>query len=530
MSKTETLSEILRRHDKVFNKGLGTIKGFKADIKLQDDANSVFCKAQPVPYALCQKVQEELDPLESQGVVKKVEQSDWASPIVCVPKKGGSISICGDFKVPMNRVLLDNPYPLPDTEDVFATLGGGTLFSKIDLSNACQEKELTADSQHYLTVNTHKGLYAYQRLTYGIASAPAIFQSTMDQILQGMDKVRCHRDDILIRTEPHEDLQVLDEVLTRLEKHGILAKRSKCEFMVLSVEFLGYRVDREGRHPTDEKIAPIKGALSSKNVTELRSSLGLLNYYGNFIPNLSTLLQLLHELPRKGVKWAWTEESKKAFVRSKSELVTDKVLVPYDEKILACDAPPYGVGAVISHVMDDGEERPIAFASRTLTKSERNYLEIEKEALGIVFGVRKFQRYLYGRTFHLLTDHKQLVIILGPKTAVPTLAAARMQRWAVILQAYNYQAEYPSSAEHANTDALSRLPCDISPMKEEAEMFIFSGLDELPVDSKDISMHTWRDPVFGPSVLNFHCIARVLEYTLVGWPNHVTEEELKLYF
>ena len=522
VSKTETLSEILRQHDKVFNKGLGTIKGFKADIKLQDDANSVFCKAQPVPYALCQKVQEELDPLESQGVVKKVEQSDWASPIVCVPKKGGSISICGDFKVPINRVLLDDPYPLPDAEDVFATLGGGTLFSKIDLSNACQQKELTADSQHYLTVNTHKGLYAYQRLTYGIASAPAIFQSTMDQILQGMDKVRCHRDDILIL--------ILDEVLTRLEKHGILAKRSKCEFMVLSVEFLGYRVDREGQHPTDEKIPPIKGALSSKNVAELRSSLGLLNYYGNFIPNLSTLLQLLHELPRKGVKWAWTEESEKAFVCSKSELVTDKVLVPYDEKILACDASPYGVGVVISHVMDDGEERPIAFASRTLTKSERNFLQIEKEALGIVFGVRQFQRYLYGRTFHLLTDHKQLVTILGPKTAVPTLAAARMQRWAVILQAYNYQAEYPSSAEHANADALSRLPCDISPMKEEAEMFIFSGLDELPVDSKDISMHTWRDPVFGPSVLNFHCIARVLEYTLVGWPNHVTEEELKLYF
>ena len=343
VSKTETLSEILGRHDKVFNKGLGTIKGFKADIKLQDDAKSVFCKAQPVPYTLCQRV-EELDPLESQGVVKKVEQSDWASPIVCVPKKGGSISICGDFKVSINRVLLDNPYPLPDTEDVFATLGGGTLFSKIDLSNACQQMELTADSQHYLMVNTHKGLYAYQRLTYGIASAPAIFQSTMDQILQGMDKVRCHIDDTLIRTESHGDLQVLDEVLTRLEKHGILAKRSKCEFMVLSVEFLGYRVDREGRHPTDEKNAAIKGALILKNVAELRSSLGLLNYYGKFIPNLSTLL----------VKWAWTEECEKALVRSKSELLTDKVLVPYDEKILACDASPYGVGAVISHVMDDG--------------------------------------------------------------------------------------------------------------------------------------------------------------------------------
>ena len=184
-----------------------------------------------------------------------------------------------------------------------------------------------------------------------------------------------------MRTEPHEHLQVLDEVLTRLEKHGILAKRSKCEFMVPSVGFMGYRVDGEGRHPTDEKIAAIKGAQSPKNVAELRSYLGLLNYYGNFIPNLSTLLQPLHELLRKGEKWAWKEECEKAFVPSKSELAADKVLVPYDEKrklILACDASPYGVGAVISHVMDDGFIASETFASRTLTKSERNYSQIEK--------------------------------------------------------------------------------------------------------------------------------------------------------
>lgn len=340
-----------------------------------------------------------------------------------------------------------------------------------------------------------------------------------------IDKVRsdCRIDDILIKTEPHEHLQVLDEVLTLLEKHGILAKRSKCEFMVPSVDFLGYRVDGEGRHPTDEKIAAIKGAASPKNVAELRSYLGLINYYGNFIPSLSTLLQPLHELLREGVKWAWTEECEKAFELSQSELVADKVLVPYDEKrklILAYDASPYGVGAVISHAMDDGEERPSAFASRTLTKSERNYSQIDKEAMGIVFGVRKFHKYLYGRMFHLLTDHKPLVTILGPKTAVPTLAAARMQRWAVILQAYDYQVEYRSSAENANADALSRLSCDLSPIKEEAEMFFFSGLDELPVDSKAISKDTRTDPV----------LARVLEYTLSGWPNHVTEEELKPYF
>ena len=156
----------------------------------------------------------------------------------------------------------------------------------------------------------------------------------------------------------------------------------------------------------------------------------------------------------------------------------------------------------------------------TLKKGERNYSQIEKKALGIVFGVRKFHKYQYGRPFHLLIDHKALATILGPQIAVPTLAAARMQRWVVILRAYNCQVEYRSSAEHANADALSRLPCDISLMNEEAEIFFFSGLDELAVDSKDISRHTRRDTVS----------ARVLEYTLVGKLNHVTEEELKPYF
>ena len=134
--QADTLSDVLNRHKNVFDKGLGTIQGFKADIKLQDGAEPVFYKARPVPYALRQNVEEELDRLESLGVVKKVERSDWASPIVGVPKKDGSIRICDDFKVSVNQVLVDNPYPLPDTEDIFATLESGTVFSKIDLSNA----------------------------------------------------------------------------------------------------------------------------------------------------------------------------------------------------------------------------------------------------------------------------------------------------------------------------------------------------------------------------------------------------------
>ena len=194
-----------------------------------------------------------------------------------------------------------------------------------------------------------------------------------------------------------------------------------------SVEFLGYQVDGESQHPTEEKIAAINKAPSLRTEEELPSYLKLLNYCGNFIPNLSALLQPLHELLQKGVKWDWTAECQQAFVHSKAELVAGKVLVPYDENknlILACDASPYGVATVISHKMDDGKECPIAFASRTLIKSEKNYFQIEKEVLGIILGVRKFHKYLYGRTFHLFTDEKPLVTIFRSEESISQSASS----------------------------------------------------------------------------------------------------------
>ena len=153
------------------------------------------------------------------------------------------------------------------------------------------------------------------------------------------------------------------------------------------------------------------------------------------------MIHPLNALLSSSTPWKWTVDCDKAFEASKDQLASAQVLAHYDANLplfLACDASPYGVGAVLSHIMPDGEERPIAFASRTLTSSERNYAQLEKEALSLIFGVKKFHPYIYGRQFTLVTDHKPLVTILGPKTGVPTIAAARMQRWALILSAYSY--------------------------------------------------------------------------------------------
>ena len=204
-------------------------------------------------------------------------------------------------------------------------------------------------------------------------------------------------------------------------------KQEKCEFLLTSVEYLGHRIGKDGIQALKSKTDAIVNAPVPRNVQELRSFLGLLNYYGKFIPNLATVLHPLNSLLRADTKWVWTKECGEAFNQAKLKLTSAEVLAHYDPMLpisLAADASAYGVGAVISHTFPDGSERPIAFASRTLTTSEKNYAQLEKEALSLVFGIKKFHQYLYGRRFTLITDHKPLTTILGPKKGIPSLAAA----------------------------------------------------------------------------------------------------------
>lgn len=177
---------------------------------------------------------------------------------------------------------------------------------------------------------------------------------------------------------------------------------------------------------------------------------------------MSALISPLNQLLSKDTPWCWNRESQVSFQALKDTLASSKVLVHYNPKLevqLAVDASPVGLGAVISHITANGTERPIAYASRSLTKSERNYSVIEKEALAIIFGIRKFQQFLYGRRFTLLTDHQPLTLLFGSKKAIPAIAASRIQRWAIQLSAYQYDIKYRRSKQNENADALSRLPC-----------------------------------------------------------------------
>lgn len=524
-----SLKSVLDKHSSVFNDEWGTLKGIKAKLNLKPEANPKFVKARPVPYSMKPKVEAEINKLVNDGILEKCNYSEWATPIVPVPKKDGSVRLCGDFKVTVNPVLEIEQYPLPRIEDIFAALSGGKHFSKIDLKHAYLQMEVDEVSQPLLTINTEKGLYRFKRLVYGVASAPALWQRAMDTILQGLPGVKCIIDDMIItgRTD-EEHLRNLEAVLEKLDEHGLRANLDKCEFFKKKVTFCGHEIDEKGLHKTQKKIEAVVEAPQPTNVSELRSFLGMVNYYSRFLPNLSTALHPLYQLLEKNHKWKWTEECCKSFKHIKKLITSDEVLTHYDPNLplcLATDASPIGLGAVLSHIMPDGTERPIAYASRSLSTAEKNYSQIDKESLAIVWGVKRFNTYVFGRHFKLITDHQPLISIFSPRKGISSTSTARLQRQALFLAGYNYEIVYKNTKKHSNADCLSRLPLhgNADQTKEEdsdIEVFHISQFEQLPVKCGRIQQETLRDPL----------LSQVYDCVMKGWSEGPRTHQMDTFF
>ena len=449
----------------------------------------------------------------------------------CSPrsKQSGDVRLCGDFKITLNPVLQAEQYTLPRVEDIFANLGSGQKFSKIDLRQAYLQLPLNEESRPLTVINTHKGLYAYNRLVFGITSSPAVWQKTIDTILQGIEGIQVNQDDMIITGENDEKhLQNLGHVLQRLEDNGLKANHEKCQFFQDEVIFCGFKIDKEGLHKTQDKVDAILQAPVPENKTQLRSFLGLLNYYHKFLDNIAHIAQPMHELLQNNKPFVWSTDCNNDFLKAKELIASDKVLMRYTPELplrLACDASPYEIGAVLSHITDSThithEERPSAYASRTLTKAEKNYSQIDKEALAIVWAVKKFYNYICGRHFTLVTDHQPLKYIFSPSTCILATSAARQQRYAAFLSGFNYTIECKSSKENANADTFSRLPLSTE-VKDDSEMetmYYTEVLEVLPVSSANISKASRQDPV----------LSRAIDFTTTTWPATVSDE-VKPYF
>ncbi len=515
------LSSLLASFDEVFNDELGTCRNFQAKLHLKPEAVPKFFKPRAIPLALKDSVGQELDRLVQKGILEKIDFSEWAAPIVPVLKPSKQVRVCGDFKVTVNPQLHVDTHPLPLPEEIYAKLAGGQCFSTIDFADAYLQIQLEPSAQELLVINTHQGLYRYKRLPFGVSSAPAIFQRVMDQLTQGLPGVASYLDDVIITGKnDQEHLENLGRFLARVKQSGFRIRREKCLFMAASVKYLGHTIDNEGIHPSSAKVKAIKEMPAPKNLHQLRSFLGAINFYSKFIPSMADLTVPLTRLEKKNVKWCWSEVEDRAFRKLKDALTSDKVLTHYSPQLplgLSCDASSVGIGAVLFHILPDGTERPIQYASKTLTDAERNYSQLEREALSIIFGIKKFHTYLYGQKFKLVTDHKPLLSILSPEKAVPVMVASRIQRWAEQMAAHRYEIVYRESAKHANADVLSRLPLGPDPEfdKQESTSSIAvcqirkESFETLPVTAKKVKGLSQKDPV----------LSKVLQFVRNGWPS-----------
>lgn len=524
LSAEQVTKDLKSKFKELFDGSLGRVSGVEATLELKEEAKPRFFKPRPVPFAVQQSIAEELEAELEQGILRRVDYSDWASPIVALKKPSGAWRICGDFKVTINKFLKIPEHPMPKVDELLAKLNGGQSFSKLDLSQAYLQIPLDKESQKLVAINTHIGLFTYTRVPYGISAAPAYFQSIMDRVLQGLN-CGCYLDDIVVTgKDTAEHLKNLTAVMERLKQHGFRLQEKKCEFFSPSIKYLGQIVDKNGVRIDGEATTAIAKAPRPANKDEVRSFLGLVSHYRKFVSGMSTVCAPLNRLLEKNRRWEWNQQCEEAFCQVKHKLCSDENLLahynPDQPLILSVDASPVGLGAVISHE-DGGQDKPVAFASRSLTAAERNYAQIDREALAIVFGVKRFHQYLYGRKFVLWTDNKPLSHIVSMEKGIPSMAAARIQRWCLQLAAYNYDVRHRAGSKQGNVDALSRLPMEgtseaVNEMTEEAAVVNRVAIESMPVTAKQIARETRKDPVF----------SRVLEFAMQGWPEEV-EDSLK---
>ncbi|XP_028969202.1 uncharacterized protein K02A2.6-like [Galendromus occidentalis] len=460
-SDTGLRDKIQKRFPSIVDGKLGKCTKYEAKITLKKSSTPIFKKARPVAYAILPAIAAEIERLESTGVIEKVNSSAFAAPVVVVRKSSGGIRLCADYSTGLNTAIEDDNYPLPTAEDIFSTLNGGTWFSKIDLSEAYLQIPVDAESQKLLTINTPKGLYRMKRLPFGIKTAPSIFQRLMDTLVADLEGTTAYLDDIIVtsKTKAEHENRIL-KLFGRLAEFGLKAQLNKCSFMKSQIQYLGFILSKEGRKPDPERIQPIVALQKPTNISQLRAFLGMITFYNNFVPDMAELREPLNKLLKKNTPFVWNNDCEKAFEKAKTILQSDLLLTHFNPNlpiIVSADASSYGLGCVIFHRFPDGSVKAVQHAARSLTETERKYAQIEKEALALVFAVRKFHKYLYGRKFTLNTDHKPLITIFKQGSGISAHAANRLQRWALILLDYTFDIQYKKTTDFGEADALSRL-------------------------------------------------------------------------
>jgi len=407
-------------------------------------------------------IKEKVDSLLKSGVIRE-SSSPWASPVILVAKKDGEPRMCVDYRR-LNSCVVKDGMPLPRVDDSLHSLRDAVHLSIIDLKEAYHHIPLHPDSVPLSAFVTQEGLYEWNVMTFGHTNAPGTFQRYINTIFRDLlnKGVIAYFDDIVVYTNGtlDEHIHALDVVLKRLSQHGLTAKMSKCHFAYNELKFLGHIISNGTIRPDPEKVRGISEFPVPTSVEQLRSFLGLSNYYRKFIKDFALIARPLYRLTRRGVDWQWGDAEQQAFTQLKQQLLSPNCLhspnydLPF---VLQTDASGKGFGAVLTQIFD-GVEHPVSFISTQLTKGQMNYSATELECAAVIWAIKEFEYLLRDKRFTVVTDHKASEWL--PTKNSPN---KRIMRWFMFLDGIVFDVKHRAGTANANADALSRCPVPSPP-------------------------------------------------------------------
>ena len=464
--KSQLLKIILKFENIFFLEGedLTFTNAVKHRIHTKDDV-PIHTKSYRYPFIHREEVQRQIHKMLEQGIIRH-SSSPWTSPVWIVPKKLDASGkkkwrLVIDYRK-LNEKTIDDRYPIPNINDILDKLGRCMYFTTLDLASGFHQIEVSESDIQKTAFSVENGHYEFLRMPFGLKNAPSTFQRVMDNVLREHIGTRClvYMDDIIVfSTSLTEHLDNLAKIFDTLRKHNLKIQLDKSEFLQKEVAFLGHIVTSEGVKPNPDKIQAIKNWPLPRNEKQLRGFLGVLGYYRKFVKDFARIAKPLTNALRKNEAIEHTEEFVKAFEKLKNILSGNDILqYPNFDKpfVLTTDASNHAIGAVLSQG-PIGSDRPVAFASRTLNKSEENYSAIEKELLAIYWGCKYFRPYLFGRKFTLYTDHKPLTYGLNLKDG-----NNRLIHWRLYLLQFNFDIRYRPGKQNVVADGLSRIPDEIN--------------------------------------------------------------------
>lgn len=515
LSLIHTVNDLMRAYPDQFDR-IGKLPG-PVKLVVCPDIPPHVDAPRKTPIALKDAIKAELDSMESSGVIRRVtEPTDWVSSLAYSHKKGGALRICLDPRH-LNRALKRPHHKIPTVEELTHKFQGATVFSKLDAKSGYWSVQLDDASQLLTTFQSPFGRYCFTRLPFGLSVSQDVFQHKMDQILDQVEGVVGIADDVAVYAKSDEEHnQVLHNLMRTASQNGLVFNSDKCFIKTDSITFFGMTYDANGVHPDPGKVNDLRHMPTPTNKAELQMFLGFVQFLAPFIQNLSERSAVLRDLLKKDAAFIWEESHQACFEQLKAA-ITEKSTLRYfntsKTPTLQVDASIKGLGASL---LQDGE--PIAYASKSLSDAETRYACIERELLAIVFGVQRFHTYLYGRPFHVITDHKPLVMIMEkPLTKAPP----RLQRMLLKLQGYNFNIEYRAGKELPLPDTLSRLPNRDN--KQTLDLDIRVNLVRFSADCLlKVHQETKNDPT----------LSKLMEIVVQGWPQTVKElpETLRPYW